>query len=99
VIAEVSDATEEQPLLQRAGTSITWLHRPADGAGGASSLAAAIDAFTPPAGDGYVWVACESASATQIRASLVARGLPKDWLRVSAYWKRNEGDVHETLND
>jgi NADPH-dependent ferric siderophore reductase len=99
VIAEVTDAAEEQRFGERAGTTVTWLHRGADASSGTSTLSAAIDAFVPPPGDGYVWVACESESAKTIRAALVARGLNKDWLRVSAYWKRNEGDVHETLND
>jgi NADPH-dependent ferric siderophore reductase len=99
VIAEVSDAAEEQRFSAPAGASITWLHRGGDAASTPSGLPQAIAAFTPPPGDGYVWVACESESATHIRAELVARGLPKDWLRVAAYWKRNVGDVHETLND
>jgi NADPH-dependent ferric siderophore reductase len=99
VIAEVTDAGEEQRFTAHAGSTITWLHRGGDATSAASMLPQAIEGFTPPPGDGYVWVACESESATQIRTSLIARGLPKDWLRVAAYWKRNVGDVHETLND
>jgi NADPH-dependent ferric siderophore reductase len=99
VIAEVADAAEEQRFDDRAATTVTWLHRGSDATSGASSLPGAVEQFTPPEGDGYIWVACESDAATQIRASLVARGFPKEWLRVSAYWKRNERDVHVTLND
>ena len=99
VIAEVADASEEQRFTTRPGTSITWLHRGGDAMSVASTLPQAVAAFTPPVGEGYVWVACESESATQIRSALVLRGLPKAWLRVAAYWKRNLGDVHETLND
>jgi len=96
VIVEVADASEEQRFETQADAETTWLHR---NAGVTSQLSAAIARWTPPAGEGYAWVACESDSARDVRAQLVERGLPKDWLRVSAYWKRNVGDVHETLND
>jgi NADPH-dependent ferric siderophore reductase len=52
-----------------------------------------------PPGDGYVWAAGESAVARGLRADFVARGVRREWLRVSAYWKRDAADVHETLND
>jgi NADPH-dependent ferric siderophore reductase len=100
VIAEVADAGEEQRFTSRATLDVTWLHRGADAAAStASGLPAALERFTAPAGDGYAWVACESDVAKEIRTALVARGFNKDWLRVAAYWKRNVGDVHETLND
>jgi NADPH-dependent ferric siderophore reductase len=99
VIAEVADAGEELLFTSRASVDITWLHRGPAEAGTASALPAALERFTPPPGDGFAWAACESDIAKQLRAQLVARGLPKEWLRVSGYWKRNADDVHETLND
>jgi NADPH-dependent ferric siderophore reductase len=100
VIAEVADASAELAFTSAATIDITWLHRGTAEAGTTTALQSAVAGFTTPAaGDGYVWVACESDVAKAIRADLVGRGLNKDWLRVAAYWKRNTGDVHETLND
>jgi NADPH-dependent ferric siderophore reductase len=99
VIAEVADPSEEQPLTSHADIEVTWLHRAGEPAGTTDHLPAALARLTLPPGEGYVWAACESEAAGRLRADLVARGAPREWLRVAAYWKRNSADVHETLND
>lgn len=99
VIAEVTDAAEEQTFASRATTDIAWLHRGAATPGTTTSLRAAVARLALPSGDGYVWAACESDAARDLRADLIARGVRRDWLRVSAYWKRDAADVHETFND
>jgi NADPH-dependent ferric siderophore reductase len=99
VIVEVAGADDEQPLTSRAATEITWLHRGSADAGTTAQLQAALARLTLPPGDGYLWAACEFEAARAIRTDLVARGVPREWIRVAAYWKRNVADVHETLND
>jgi len=99
VVAEIADAAEEQAFASRAATEIVWLHRGDATPGTTRNLQDAVAALTLPPGDGYVWAACESDAARELRAHLVARGVRREWLRVSAYWKRDAADVHETLND
>lgn len=99
VFAEVAGPAEEQRFASRAATEITWLHRGAEAPGTTNLLQRALAPLALPPGDGYVWAACESAVARGLRADFVARGVRREWLRVSAYWKRDAADVHETLND
>jgi NADPH-dependent ferric siderophore reductase len=99
VVVEVAEAAEEQPLPSRAATDVTWLHRGTADPGTTTLLRDALTRLVFPPGDGYVWAACESEVAQTLRADLLARGVAREWLRVSAYWKRDRADVHETLND
>jgi NADPH-dependent ferric siderophore reductase len=64
----------------------------------ATALLAAVRALTVPAGDGYAWGGGEAAMMRQVRDVLVAeQGLPKDAMRISAYWKQGAADFHEDL--
>jgi NADPH-dependent ferric siderophore reductase len=54
--------------------------------------------LTLPAGDGYVWIACESLLAKRLRAIMVdERQHPKAWIKAAGSWKR--GQPHETHGD
>jgi NADPH-dependent ferric siderophore reductase len=99
VLVEVAEAAEEQPLPSRAAADVTWLHRGTAAPGTTTQLRDALSGLALPPGDGYVWAACEAEAAHTLRADLLARGVAREWLRVSAYWKRDRADVHETLND
>lgn len=100
VIGEVSDAGEEQDFDSAAHLSVTWVHRGDAEPGTTELLDAAVRAFSPPAGDGYAWVACEAAGARRLRRILVEeKHHPKAWLKAASYWTRGKSDVHETLGD
>jgi NADPH-dependent ferric siderophore reductase len=99
VIVEVADVSDEQPLASRAAVQVTWCQRGAEAPGTTDHLRPALAKLDLPPGDGYIWAACESDAAAKLRADLIARGARREWLRVSAYWKRDAADVHETLND
>lgn len=63
----------------------------------ADALVAAVHALALPAGEGYAWGGGEAAMMRRVRDVLVVKGLPKEAMRVSAYWKHGAADFHEDL--
>jgi NADPH-dependent ferric siderophore reductase len=99
VVAEVENETEEQRFATDADARIVWLHRNGSEAGGSNLLQDAVARLALPDGEGYAWVAAETAIARGLRQHLVAeRGLAKDHVRAAAYWKRGAAAVHETYD-
>ncbi|SOY61507.1 Siderophore-interacting protein [Cupriavidus taiwanensis] len=98
VVMEVGDATAQIALPSRAKVEVHWLHR-GDAPEG-SLLEAALRQVTLPQGEGYVWAAGEAAAMKAVRQYLVGeRGIDKKRIRASAYWKRGDAAVHQTLDD
>lgn len=100
VIAEVSDAAEEQTFTSKASFEVTWLHRGMQEAGTTSLADDAVRKLTLPKGDGYVWVGYESGTAKRLRQILVdEKSHPKAWVKAAGYWRRGAANVHESHND
>lgn len=89
---EIPDRHDRQPLSSRAEIDIHWLER--NGIDGATSrlLEDALAAWTAPAGETFYWIATESDRARGMRITLTERGVPKDCLKATGYWKA--GDAH-----
>lgn len=67
------------------GPEVSWLSPPDEGQ---SDLAAVVEAIDWPAGDGYFWMAGESAQMRAIRKHLMRdRGLPSTAYDVMGYWR------------
>lgn len=67
------------------GADVTWLAPPGDGR---SSLAAVVESIDWPAGEGYFWMAGESAQMRAIRKHLMReRRLPPTAYDVMGYWR------------
>ena len=67
------------------GPDVTWLAPPAPGA---SALAEVVDGIDWPDGDGYFWMAGESAQMRAIRKHLMReRGLASTAYEVMGYWR------------
>lgn len=99
VVIEVADAGEEQRFDTRTRLEARWLHRDG-GEGDASLLTKAVADLNLPPGDGYAWVAAEASAAKALRRHLVEeRGLRRDRVRASAYWRRGAIATHETYDD
>ncbi len=82
VWAEVPD--DLAPYLP-AGTDVTWLEHPGDGR---SQLADVVGEIEWPEGDGYFWMAGESAQMRAIRKHLMReRKLPSAAYDVMGYWR------------
>lgn len=80
--AEVSDSLSDY-LPERA--EVTWLAPPGEGQ---SRLAAVVEEIDWPAGEGYFWMAGESAQMRAIRKHLMRdRRLPSAAYDVMGYWR------------
>jgi len=67
------------------GADVTWLETPADGS---SRLAETVESLDWPEGDGYFWMAGESAQMRAIRKFLMReRRLPASAYDVMGYWR------------
>lgn len=72
-----------------AGSDVTWLEAPAPGASG---LAAVVEGLEWPDGEGYFWMAGESAQMRAIRKYLMReRKLPTSAYDVMGYWRSTTG--------
>jgi len=80
--AEVPD---DLPGYLPAGVDVTWLAPPAEGQ---SRLAEVVEGIDWPAGEGYFWMAGESAQMRAIRKHLMReRRLPNAAYDVMGYWR------------
>ena len=80
--AEVHD---ELSAYLPSGADVTWLSPPG---AGESALATAVEAIDWPAGEGYFWMAGESAQMRAIRKHLMReRRLPSSAYDVMGYWR------------
>jgi len=85
VLLEVEGPEEEQPLETSGDLRLTWLH------GG--SVADAVEALDFPPGRVHAFVHGEASSVRALRRHLlVDRGLPREALSISGYWKRTRSE-------
>lgn len=85
---QVADASEEQMLATKAAARITWLHRH-DG----DELVSAVRAMDFGEGRVHAFVHGEAGFVRELRRHLLnERGVPKDWLSISGYWRRGSTD-------
>ena len=79
------EAADRPPDYLPTGPDVTWLTPPGDGQ---SRLADVVDDLDWPAGDGYFWMAGESAQMRAIRKHLMReRRLPSTAYDVMGYWR------------
>ncbi|MBO1014702.1 siderophore-interacting protein [Achromobacter sp. SD115] len=97
VLIEVPQASNEIPLPTQAQASVRWLHRNGTAPGYSTLLLEAARELKLPAGEGYAWVAAESAAAKALREIMVTQhGIDKSRIRAASYWKRGAVAVHES---
>ena len=89
-VLEVADAAEEQPIATPGDLRLTWLHRESTASG---RLAAAVGELEFPAGRVHAFVHGEAGAVRDVRRHLVGeRGVPRDRLSVSGYWRRGRDE-------
>ena len=87
-LIEVGGPDDELPVA----AEVRWLHRDTTRSGGATPpgtaelLAAALDAYSPPPGDGHAYLLGESRVVAALRPGLHALGLGNEQLYVKGYW-------------
>ncbi|SFB27884.1 NADPH-dependent ferric siderophore reductase, contains FAD-binding and SIP domains [Amycolatopsis marina] len=84
----VEDAAEEQALATKADAHVRWLHRAAG-----DDLVAAVRALDFPSGSVHAFVHGEAGLVRDLRGHLLDdRGVRKDMLSISGYWRRGKAD-------
>lgn len=100
VLVEIDRPGDELPLQSRAALEVHWCHRNGAAPGTASVLLEAMRRLVLPTGDGYAWVACETAAARALRQHLVQeRGIDPKRVKAAGYWRRGTAGAHETIED
>lgn len=88
VFVEVADAAEEQALVTKADARITWLHRDSG-----EDLVQAVRELDFPAGAVQAFVHGEAGFVRELRRYLLnERGVRRDLLSISGYWRRGATD-------
>ncbi|WP_217178821.1 siderophore-interacting protein [Streptomyces sp. AC495_CC817] len=87
VFIEIADAAEKQPLA----APVTWVER--DGESPGIRLEQAVRAAELPEQIDYAWVCGERVAVQEIRRFLVARGVSKDRITFSGYWRLGEARI------
>ncbi len=91
VLLHATDSADRRALPSAAATSLQWCASDRE-------LLAAVQELVLPAGEGYAWCAGEAAVMTSMRQVLLAKGMERHAMRVSAYWKRGAPAHHATLD-
>jgi NADPH-dependent ferric siderophore reductase len=87
-VLEIDGPAEEQALSTKADARITWLHRRAG-----ADLVATVRELAVPAGVGQAFVHGEAGFVKPLRRHLLdERGLRKDLLSISGYWRRGKDE-------
>ncbi|GGM15596.1 MULTISPECIES: siderophore-interacting protein [Micromonospora] len=91
VFVEVADAAEEQELTSPGAVELTWLHRAGRPVG--EALVDAVRALEFPPGTVHAFVHGEATFVKELRRLLrVERGVPREQLSISGYWRRGMDD-------
>ena len=86
-----ASGADRLPLETQTDLEVRWVDCDA-------ALVEALRAIDLPAGEGFAWFAGEAATTKAVRALLLEdKGLPKESMRVSAYWKQGVADHHENF--
>lgn len=91
VFIEIGEAAHEQRLPVPPGVELTWLHRDGRPPGTTTLLLDALTAADWWPGSPFAWVAGESLTLAPIRRWLRdERGLSRERMEVTGYWRRQE---------
>jgi len=97
-LIEVADQSARIEFNTRADLYAQWRYRNESEHPGGALLLALRETYVPD-GEGYVWAAGEATLMRAVRKLLCdERGVDKKRIRASAYWKRGEQGVHETID-
>jgi NADPH-dependent ferric siderophore reductase len=87
----LADAADRREFAGAAQAEVQWVDSN-------EGLLAALRALDLPAAEtGFAWGGGEAALMAQVRQVLLDKGVPKQHMRVSAYWKQGVADHHEDL--
>jgi len=87
----LGDADDRRAFESAARLNVQWVASP-------DALIQTLLAWQVPAGEGFAWGAGEASVMTRLREILLRdKGIPKEAMRVAAYWKRGASSFHQNL--
>jgi NADPH-dependent ferric siderophore reductase len=90
-VVAVADEAAKQTFVTQASWRPMWAVRGEPGVHDGEHLRRALGAFSPPAGDGFIWIAGEASSVRELRTHFVeAHHHPGAWIKAAAYWHQGE---------
>jgi NADPH-dependent ferric siderophore reductase len=89
-LIQLADQADQRDIKRPANTIIKWPNTP-------DMLNEMLEALDLPEGDGFVWAAGEHTFMLKVRHTLLEHGLPKERMKVAAYWKSGARDFHEKI--
>lgn len=90
-VLHVADVADRRALPSAASVQVQWVDSGA-------ALVEAVRALDLPGGEGFAWGAGEAGTMAALRRVLVdERGLDRQAVRVSAYWKQGAAAHHEHI--
>ncbi|MGY0195205.1 siderophore-interacting protein [Leptothrix sp. BB-4] len=93
VVLWVPDPADRRAPVSAAEVQLEWVDS-------AETLLQAVGRLHLPAGEGHAWAAGEAATMARLRQVLVTHHrLPREALRVSAYWKPGAAAFHESIEN
>lgn len=95
-LIEIADAAERQSFNGGASAYVTWVSRVGGAPGDPERLLSATKSFVLPQGNGYIFIAGESAMSKMVRHHLVdERGHNPDWIKAAGYWQSGSADFDD----
>ena len=95
-VIEIADNGEIQKIDAPDHAEIHWLSREGAQPGDPHRLLGAVQALELPSGDGYIFVAGESAMSKAVRHHMVdERGHNPDWIKAAGYWQTGSEDFDD----
>jgi NADPH-dependent ferric siderophore reductase len=95
-LAVVDSADDEQGFATHAAWTGHWAHRGGAATDDGALLIDALKGVTLPQGEGYVWIAAETAAAKALRAHVLdTLGHPREWLKAAGYWTQGLADASD----
>lgn len=92
VVAMADDAADRCEFNSSAQVELQWVSSP-------DEMITALRAIELPRGEGFAWCAGEASLMIRLREMLVGeKGVVKEAMRIAAYWRHGESNVHEQLD-
>lgn len=99
-VVTIADAADRQTLTTAADWRPHWIVRGAGSANDAALVMRTLDGIAFGSGDGFVWIAGETAVARAVRRYIMGpREHPAAWIKAAAYWTRGRAGEHEAIGD
>jgi len=94
VLLAVTDPQQRLALPSAAQAEIHWLP-----VADSDAVLAHLAAWRIPPGEGFAWAAGELALIRAVRMQWLERGIDKQRIRASSYWRQGAAATHQTLDD